>query len=222
MAKSGGGFWKGVILVIVVEAVICLIAALVVQMGGFPMGADTHAPRIEAQLGEWTHNSWVKHHAPHEADPVPVNDQTLMAGAALYQGNCAVCHGGEGYTKSPLGRGVYPGAPQFMRFMGGNNNHGEHHAHSHPRHQMSAAQQEARDDHGFYVIKHGIRFTGMPGWKYNMTDTQIWEVLNFMHNAGHLPAEVRAAWKQMPMSPIPVPEAAPAAPAKTAKSSMKK
>jgi mono/diheme cytochrome c family protein len=212
MAKSGGGFWKGVFLVIVVEAVVCLIAALVVQMGGFPMGADVHAPKIEAQLGEWTHDSWVKHHAPDVADPVAVNDQTLMEGAKLYQGNCAVCHGGENYTKSPLGKGVYPGAPQFMRFV--------EFERTHPNfkmRKMSPAQEQARADHGFYVIKHGIRFTGMPGWKYNMTDTQIWEVVNFMHNMGHLPPDVAAAWKEMPMSPIPVPVAAPAAPAKAAK-----
>lgn len=217
MASSGGGFWKGVFWVIVVEVAVCVIAALVVQFGGFPMGADAHASRLEAQLGHWTHNSWVKHHAPDVADPVAVNDQTLMAGAKLYEGNCAACHGGENYTRSPLGRGVYPGAPQFMRFV--------EFMRTHPNfkmHKGTPAQEQARDDHSFFVIKHGIRFTGMPAWKYNMTDTEIWEVVNFMHHMGHLPPEVAAAWKEMPMSPIPVPVASTAAPAKAGKAGKKK
>lgn len=217
MAKSGGGFWKGVFWVIVVEVAVCVIAALVVQFGGFPMGADTHASKLEAMVGEWSHDSWVKHNAPNVADPVAVNEQTLMDGAKLYQANCAVCHGGENYTKSPLGKGIYPGAPQFMRFVEFQRSH----PNFKPR-KMSAAQEQARDDHGFYVIKHGIRFTGMPAWHYNMTDTQIWEVVNFMHNMGHLPPDVAAAWKQMPMSPIAEPAAAaPAAPAKAGKTGKK-
>jgi len=215
MARSGGGFWKGFFVVILIEAVVAICLALVVQFGGFPMGADAHASKLEAQLGEWTHNTWVKHHSPNEADPVPVNDDTLMAGAKLYQGNCAVCHGGENYTNSPLGRGIYPGAPQFMRFV--------EFQQTHPKFKMpkgTPAQEQARNDHSFFVIKHGIRFTGMPAWKYNMSDTQIWEVVNFMHHMGHLPPDVEAAWKQMPISPIAPP--APAKPAKAAKADKKK
>lgn len=215
MARSGGGFWKGVIFVIVIEAVVAGCLALVVQFGGFPMGADAQASSLEAKLGGWTHDSWVHHHAPNVADPVPVNDKTLMAGAALYQGNCAVCHGGENYKKSPLHQGVYPGAPQFMRFVDFQK--------SHPKfkmHKGSPAQEQARNDHSFFTIKHGIRFTGMPAWKYNMTDTQIWEVVNFMHNMGHLPPDVETAWKQMPMSPIAPPTLT--APAKAGKTEKKK
>ena len=217
MAKSGGGFWKGVFWVILIEALAGVIGVLVVQFGGFPMGADAHPSQLEAQLGHWTHDAWVQHHALNVADPVPVNEQTLLAGAALYQGNCEACHGGEHYTNSPLGRGIYPGAPQFMRFV--------EYQRTHPKFKLpheTPAQEQARNDHSFFVVKHGIRFTGMPAWRYNMTDTQIWEVVNFLHHMGHLPPNVEQAWKQMPMSPIPVPVAAPATPAKAGKTMKKK
>lgn len=207
MAKSGGGAWKGVFWVILIEVVICVIAFLFVKTGNFSMSADAHTGKTEAKIADWAHDSWVHHHAPDMANPVPVNDQTLMAGAALYQGNCASCHGGENYTKSPLGRGVYPGAPQFMRFV--------EFERAHPQMKMrprSAAQEQAGEDHRFYVIKHGIRFTGMPAWEYNMSDYDIWTVVNFMQNMGHLPPDVQQAWKQMPMSPIATPAAAPAMP----------
>lgn len=197
MARSGGGFWKGVFWVLFIEAVIGGCLALVVQFGGFPMGADANPSSFEAWGGHWTRHAWVNHHAPNVADPVPVNDKTLIAGAALYQQNCAVCHGGENYTHSPLHRGVYPGVPQFMRFV--------EYERKHPnaaRHHESPAQARVHDDRLFYTIKHGIRFTGMPSWKYNMNDHQIWEVVNFMHNMGHLPPAVRKAWKETPMSPL--------------------
>lgn len=218
MAKSGGGFWKGVFVVILVEVAVAVCLALVVQFGGFPMGADAHASSLEAGLGHWTRSSWTDHHAPNVADPVPVNDQTLMAGAKLYQGNCAVCHSGAYYKKSPLGKGIYPGAPQFMRFV--------EYQKTHPKFKMpkqTPAQEQARDDHSFYTVKHGIRFTGMPAWKYNMTDTQIWEVVNFLHHMGHLPPKVETAWEQMPMSPVAPPAMpAPAKPGKSGKTGKKK
>lgn len=207
MAKSGGGAWKGVFWVILIEVVICVIAFLFVKTGNFPMGADAHTGKTEAKLADWAHDSWVNHHAPDMANPVAANDQTLMAGAALYQGNCASCHGGENYTKSPLGRGVYPGAPQFMRFV--------EFQHAHPQMKMrhgSPAQEQARADHSFYVIKHGIRFTGMPAWEDKMSDNDIWTLVTFMKNMGHLPPNVQQAWGHMPMSPIVIPAAAPTTP----------
>lgn len=216
MARTGGGPWKGVLWLIVIEIIICVIVALWINSGGFAMGADAHASKHEARIAEWAYRSWANHNKVNAADPVPVNDQTLTHGAEIYQAHCAVCHGGANYTTSPMGHDVYPGAPQFMRFV--------EYVHAHPQmtiHKPSAEQMQAREDHTYLVVKHGIRFTGMPAWNHTLSDQDIWTVAMFMQNMANLPPAVEQAWKQMPISPIAQPAPAPAAPAKKGKAPQK-
>jgi len=35
------------------------------------------------------------------------------------------------------------------------------------------------ENENFYIIKHGIRFTGMPGWENNFSYNQIWKLIAF-------------------------------------------
>lgn len=193
MANGRAGFWRGVLWVILLEVLAGLGFYLFVSLGGLPMTADAQPGALETWAAHVSMHGWLSHHVPHVPDTVAVNDQTLMHGAALYQANCAVCHGGANYAPSQLKNGVYPGAPQFVHANEGGHggeHHGGHHEHQGP------------DDFGYYIIKHGIRFTGMPAWKYSMSDNDIWSVVNFMQNMDHLPPDVQAAWQKMPMSPI--------------------
>ncbi len=203
MANGRAGFWRGVLWVILLEVIAGLGFYLFVALGGLPMTADAQPGGLEIWAAHVSMHGWFSHHVPKNVpDTVAVNDQTLMHGAAIYQANCAVCHGGANYQRSGLRDGVYPGAPQFVHVDEGSHggeHHGGHHAHNGP------------DEFGYYVIKHGIRFTGMPAWKYSLSDDDIWSVVNFMHAMNHLPPDVQAAWQKMPMSPIaPQPAAAPA------------
>lgn len=179
--RNGPGFVIAILATIVIgiEILVCVTFALFVVFGGYPMGADVQPGAVETWAGGVASNDWESAQAPNEKDPVAVNDQTLESGARLYQANCAVCHGGANYRTSPLHKGVYPGAPQFMQKApsGGSNN-----------------------DKLFYVVRHGIRFTGMPAWRYSMSDTDIWKAVNFLTHMDHLPPGVEQAWQQMPMS----------------------
>lgn len=173
-------FLSGVVLILVLEAVGAGIFLWIVISGGFPMNADVQPGALEHWVGQNSRNAWEKNNAPKQQDPVPVNGQTLMRGARIYQANCAICHGGANYRMSPLHKGAYPGAPQFL-VKGG------------PGDPPAVV---------FYTIKHGIRFTAMPAWKYNLSDLDIWSVTNFTRQIGKLPPQVQQAWEQMP-SPIP-------------------
>jgi len=48
----------------------------------------------------------------------------------------------------------------------------------------------------YWITKHGIRLTGMPGWDGILSDDQIWTVVAFIKRSDKLPAEAEAAWKQ--------------------------
>ena len=60
------------------------------------------------------------------------------------------------------------------------------------------------ENQNFYIIQHGVRFSGMPGWKQVLSDQQIWQVTTFLSHMDKLPPQVEEQWKAMarPVSPI--------------------
>src|SRR5579875_2651460 len=109
MANGRAGFWRGVLWVILLEILAGIGFYLFVSLGGLPMTADAQPGALETWAAHVSMHGWLSHHVPHVPDTVAVNDQSLMRGAALYQANCAVCHGGANYAPSELKNGVYPG-----------------------------------------------------------------------------------------------------------------
>jgi hypothetical protein len=43
----------------------------------------------------------------------------------------------------------------------------------------------------YWKVVHGIRLTGMPGFKGDRSDTQAWEVSLSLANADHLPDSIK-------------------------------
>src|SRR5258705_8713799 len=74
--------------------------------------------------------------------------------------HCAVCHANNGSGKTEMGGNMYPPAPD-MRLE---------------------ETQRLTDGETFYIIKNGIRFTGMPGW--GGEDDENWKLAAFIR---HLP-----------------------------------
>jgi mono/diheme cytochrome c family protein len=52
------------------------------------------------------------------------------------------------------------------------------------------------ENENFYIIKHGIRFTGMPGWGNVFRDDQTWKLTAFLAQMGKLPPSVDQEWKK--------------------------
>jgi len=89
---------------------------------------------------------------------------TLLAIAEArdhFADHCAICHANNGNGKTQINEGLYPPAPD----MGG------------------PETQNLSDGELFYIIKNGIRFTGMPGW--GGEDGENWKLVLFIR---HLPS----------------------------------
>ncbi len=99
--------------------------------------------------------------------PVLVNEQNLVAGARIYADKCAVCHGFHG-KPSDIGPNMYPSAPALWE-----------------QHKNSSVVGVSDDPAGetFWKIKNGIRLTGMPTYRNELTDTEIWQVSLLLANA---------------------------------------
>jgi mono/diheme cytochrome c family protein len=92
---------------------------------------------------------------------VPADLETaanIQAGVQLYARNCAMCHGAPGLTPSPLRQGIYPSAPFLL-----------------------AATRKNAPNESFWVIKNGVKMTGMAAFGKSMTDQQIWDLAAFLH-----------------------------------------
>ena len=101
---------------------------------------------------------------------------------AHYADHCANCHANDGSGDTEMGRGLFPKAPD-MRLAG---------------------TQELSDGELFYIIEHGIRFTGMPGWSTGTAagEESTWQLVHFLRRLPRLTAEELEAMKQRnPRSP---------------------
>lgn len=81
----------------------------------------------------------------------------VESGAQLYSANCAMCHAAPGTSLSPVGQGIYPSAPFLL-----------------------AATRKNHPNQMFWVIKNGIKMTGMAAFGKSLTDQQIWDLAAFL------------------------------------------
>jgi copper resistance protein D len=90
-------------------------------------------------------------------NPVPDNPGTVAAGRAVYQANCAVCHGPQGRGDGPLAFTLQPRPFDLQVHV--------------PQHAPGEL---------YYWISEGVVSTPMPGWKDRLSETERWEVIRFL------------------------------------------
>ena len=150
-----------------------LSALLAAALGAFVLGAvalaaliytgvyDVSAARDDPGLVRWAlisvRESSVERRARDVRVPPLEGEARLERGFRSYREMCVVCHGRPGAERSPLAKGLNPQAPDLAR----------------PDHDMSAAEL-------FWVMKNGIRMTGMPAWGRTHSDEELWDLVAFV------------------------------------------
>jgi mono/diheme cytochrome c family protein len=162
---------------IIVGICLVLVAAyLFATQGGIQMGVrggpatGEHflaSHAIEASIGNSTQDK----------SPLPADDTNLLAGADVYMHHgCAGCHGQLDKPDSGMGSRFYPHAPHLL---------------APPR---GGGHAPVGATH--WVVKNGLRFSGMPTFEGNLTDNQIWQVSLLLGNVGKLPPAVQDALRK--------------------------
>ena len=163
---------KWFVLGIVITLVVLAGAAyLFVKAGGVSM--ETTAPplplektvagmALRASLG----------HAADQKDPLPFNDDTMLAAARIFKQECAVCHGIPGYPPTLISKGMFPDPPQLFE-----------------KQDMVAGDPEGET---FWKVTHGIRLSGMPGFGSTLSDTERWQLTMLVAHADKLSPAVQA------------------------------
>ena len=140
--------------------VAALLAALLV--GG--VSARPSPSALETFVARHARHLAIPRVARERTNPIPATPEVIVAGRAHWADHCAACHGNDGSGDTPLGRGLYPNAPD-MRL---------------------AATQGLTDGELLYIIENGVRFTGMPAWGGDSASAseESWHLVRFIR---HLP-----------------------------------
>jgi mono/diheme cytochrome c family protein len=150
-----------------------IFAALVfvfsAKLGILPIQADVAPSRLEAAVLGAALRASVARHAPRGGNPVPSSDENLISGAKLYRQMCSRCHGVTKESDNSYGESFYPPAPH-----------------------LPLRGTLYSDTEMFWIIKHGIRNTGMPAWRLHLSDQEIWQIVTLIKNFDSLPDSVTA------------------------------
>lgn len=168
MKKFAAGFFAGAIALVVGTLVY-------LRLGLLDVRSDARISDMTARvLYSGIHLS-VRRTAPKVQNPLPRNDQTLIAGGKLYLNDCVGCHGEPGKPPSDFGATFYPPAPQFP-----------------------SAGTKYSEAEVFWVAKHGIRRTGMAAQASTYSDLQLWTLATFIGHLPNLPPHVLEGIQQNP------------------------
>jgi thiosulfate dehydrogenase len=164
---------RNFVLGIVITILVLLIGGLGVALLGFlPTTANGNPPEMESHIAMSALDNSVERHAPRVNNPVPPTDANLIDGVKIYTMNCAGCHGELDRKPSAFGRSFYPPAPDLIL---------------HP--------PDDAEWHVFYVIRNGVRYTGMPAWDKTLPEQDMWKVTGFLTRIEKLPPAVQEYWK---------------------------
>ena len=143
--------------VIVTLLVIALGGLAVALLGLMPTRADVAPPKLEARIAMSAVDASVEKHAAKINNPIPATENNLIDGMKIYTMNCALCHGGLDKKPSPLAGSFYPPPPQLI-----------------------LDPLDDTEPHVFYILRTGIRYTGMPAWNKALSEEDMWKVTGFL------------------------------------------
>ena len=165
---------RNFILGIVITILVLLIGGFGLALLGFlPTRANSAPPEMEIHIATSALDNSVERHAPRINNPVPPTDENLIEGLKIYAMNCALCHGGIDRQPSTLAKSFYPPPPSLI-----------------------LNPPDDPEWRVFYMIRTGIRYTGMPAWDKTLPESDIWKLTAFLTRVDKLPPAVQDYWKK--------------------------
>ena len=153
---------------LVAVALLVLIgaAAVGIYAGLYNIAADVPHTQPVYWLLEAARDRSISARARDVVVPHDLNDPTRISkGAGQYADMCSGCHLAPGMKRTEISQGLYPRAPELRR-----------------KTTLTPAEQ-------FWVVKHGIKMTGMPAWGVTHDDDLLWDVVAFVRKLPELTKE---------------------------------
>lgn len=145
--------------------VLAIAGAGLVWSGLYDVAADRpHSRPVQALLTALRERS-IAARAGELQVPDLSDAELIRQGAGNYDAMCSSCHLAPGMSETELSKGLYPAPPRLAD---------------------TGSTSPAR---AFWVIKHGIKASGMPAWGKSMADEYVWGMGAFLRLMPTLDAE---------------------------------
>jgi mono/diheme cytochrome c family protein len=143
-----------------------IAGAFAVYLGAYNFAADVPHTQPVYWLLETARGRSIEVRAKGITVPGDLSDpKRVQLGAGHYAAMCSPCHLAPGMERTEIARGLYPRAPELRRGT-----------------DLSPAEE-------FWVVKHGLKMTGMPAWGVTHSDKQLWDVVAFLQKLPELAPE---------------------------------
>lgn len=139
-------------------AVVVIGALAVIWTGAYNVAASApHAGIVRWALDTTLHNSVKSRAEQSTLSPEMLRNADLRAGLRDFQEYCVHCHGAPGVKPHEWTTGMTPNPPELSR-----------------------AAREWSPDQVFWIVKHGIKMTGMPAFGDTESDETIRNIAVFV------------------------------------------
>ena len=135
------------------------VVLIVIGLMHFSLTALPEPGPVETRMANQAKQFVIRRASRQGIPPRPVDtNASVQTGGTHYGLDCSVCHGVDGRAQTPSGRWMYPRATDLT----------------------SEQVQSYSDQELFWIIKNGIRFTGMPAFGKIETPDHIWDLVNYV------------------------------------------
>lgn len=150
---------------LLVVAALIVIGLAVMYSGAYNVAASTP----HSELGRWMFRTTMENSVRSRAEGLQApafTDAQVGEGAGHYTDMCEGCHGAPGVEPGEIAKGMRPAPPDLAKAAG----------------DWNAPEL-------FWIIKHGIKMTGMPAWGEVDSDDELWKVVAFVQAMPDMSAE---------------------------------
>jgi mono/diheme cytochrome c family protein len=156
-----------IVLISLLTIVALIVAGLAVSFSGiFNVAASVPENAITAWFLSTTMRRSVAQHASGGPVPGQFSDDQIHAGFRVYNETCVYCHGGPGHDPVDIGKGLNPEPPYLADTV----NHWT-------------------NNELFWIIRNGIRMTGMPSFGATHKEEEIWNLVAFIKQLPKMTSE---------------------------------
>ena len=111
----------------------------------------------------------VSYHSKGIVAPSLKDPKMEEAGFHHFHETCRLCHGAPGIAQDEFAKGLYPDPPDLA---------------------SPDLQQEMNDAKIFWIIKNGLKMTGMPSFGVTHSDQEIWDIVAFVDRLSTLKPDI--------------------------------
>ena len=163
---------------------LAIVAALGAAAGGFVVYTgwyDVSATDEHLRPTYWLLDTAMRRSVRLRGKQVTVprlDDAALVRrGAAIYREHCVGCHGAPGVAPQPFALGMTPTASNLA---------------------YTAREWPAGDL--FWVVKNGLKMTGMPAWEFRLDEDDLWATVAFLKRMPEISPQEYAALQAPPLA----------------------